>query len=169
MASDECVFYYYDAGYSCRLKREKEGRSAIDSDIVHKYCWGYRYSECPLYKSNDSTGSGCFLTSACVEAKGLPDDCHELMILRSFRDGYLKAQPCGACEIAEYYQIAPQIVDKIKSKANSTEIFEGIYQQLVAPCVALIEKNENAKAHELYRQFVNDLKKLYIAEAENGY
>ena len=32
MASDECSYYYYDNGYSCALKREKEGNSSIDQD-----------------------------------------------------------------------------------------------------------------------------------------
>ena len=79
--AEECIFYYYDNGYSCALKREKEGNSSIDSDIVHRYCWGYHYEECPRYKNrNSSSSTGCFLTSACVEAKGLPDDCRELTV-----------------------------------------------------------------------------------------
>ena len=41
--AEECRYYYYDNGYSCALKREKEGSSSIDSDIVHRYCWGYHY------------------------------------------------------------------------------------------------------------------------------
>ena len=48
--ADECFYYYYDSGYSCALKREKEGNSSIDSDIVHRYCWGYHYEDCPMYK-----------------------------------------------------------------------------------------------------------------------
>lgn len=54
--ADECRYYYYDSGYSCMLKREKEGSSSIDSDTVHRYCWGYHYEECPRYKAGTSSG-----------------------------------------------------------------------------------------------------------------
>lgn len=33
---------------------------------------------------------------------GLPDDCHELTVLRAFRDGYMSAIPGGADDIKEY-------------------------------------------------------------------
>ena len=110
--AEECEYYYYDSGYSCRLKREKEGNSSIDSDTVYKYCWGYHYENCPRYKARSS--GGCFLTSACVEAKGLTDNCRELMVLRTFRDTYLKNRECGCLDICEYYHVAPTIVEKIK-------------------------------------------------------
>ena len=101
--SEECRFYYYDNGYCCALKREKEGDSSVDSDTVHSYCWGYHYEDCPRYRNRDSSSGPCFLTSACVEAKGLADDCHELSVLRNFRENYLRTVPEGRREIAEYY------------------------------------------------------------------
>lgn len=155
--SDECRYYYYDCGYCCALKREKEGSSSIDSDTVHRYCWGYHYEECPRYKSGSSSSGSCFLTSACVEAKGLPDDCHELTVLRNFRDGYLSSLPTGKEEIAEYYLVAPAIVEAIKQRDNAMAIFDGIYEQLVLPCVRHIEAGENEQAHTLYRNAVKEL------------
>jgi len=50
--AEECVFYYYDNGYCCAVKREKEGDSSINSDIVYKYCWGYNCERCPRYQAN---------------------------------------------------------------------------------------------------------------------
>ena len=158
MASDECAYYYYDSGYSCALKRDKEGSSSIDSDTVHKYCWGYHYSDCPRYKDRDSSG-GCFLTSACTEARGLPDDCYELTMLRAFRDGYLKSLPQGQADICQYYHTAPAIVAKIRALPNSKEIFDRIYTELVLPCVELIENGKNEDTYEKYRDYVIMLEK----------
>ena len=90
-----CPFYWYNHHYACR----KSGKD-VNEDTYDKYCRNYDYDDCPIYKGNDS--GGCFLTSACTEARGLPDDCHELTVLRSFRDGYLRSQPEGEAEIAEY-------------------------------------------------------------------
>ena len=159
--AEECRYYYYDHGYSCVLKREKEGYSSIDSDTVHRYCWGYHYEECPRYKAEHSSG-GCFLTSACVEAKGLPDDCYELSTLRTFRDGFMRNSPTGASDICEYYHIAPLIVEKIKRLPNALEVFEEIYNELVIPCVKLIEADKNEEAYISYRNYTKMLQKKYI-------
>lgn len=163
MASDECEFYYYDNGYSCALKREKEGRSSIDEDTVKKYCWNYHYSDCPRYKDRSSSSIGCFLTSACTEARGLPDDCEELTTLRAFRDGYMKSFPQGQVDICQYYHIAPVIVDKIHALPNANEIWERIYNELVRPCVDLIRRGDNELAYAKYRNYVRQLQKQYFA------
>ena len=141
--ADECRYYYYDSGYSCMLKREKEGSSSIDSDTVHRYCWGYHYEECPRYKAGTSSG-GCFLTSACTEAKGLADDCYELTMLRAFRDEYLVKQKSG------------------KAEGNRAEIWEKVYRELVLPCIKLIESSDRAGAHALYRRYVLALEERYL-------
>ena len=150
-----CPFYWYNHHYACR----KTGQD-VNEDTYYKYCRNYDYDDCPIYKGNDS--GGCFLTSACTEARGLPDDCHELTVLRAFRDGYLRSQPECEAEIAEYYAVAPKIVDAIRSKADAVEAFDAIYRELVEPCVAMIERGENVEAHALYRSYVLRLKKHYI-------
>lgn len=161
MASDECSYYYYDNGYCCALKKEKEGYSSIDHDTVKKYCWGYHYLDCPRYKDRDSSG-GCFLTSACTEARGLPDDCEELTTLRAFRDGYMKSLPHGQADICEYYHIAPAIVDKIQSLPNAKEIFDSIYTELVLPCVELIHAGKNEEAYTKYYNYAKCLQKEFL-------
>lgn len=156
--AEECMYYYYDCGYCCAVRREKEGRSSIDSDTVHKYCWGYHYRDCPRYVAAQSSGGGCYLTSACVEAKGMADDCYELQTLRAFRDGYLRKVECGEKEIAEYYMTAPLIVENIKKCDNNISVFEKIYAELVVPCVELIEQGNNEAAHKLYKDYTMKLK-----------
>ena len=159
--TDECGYYYYDNGYSCALKREKENNSSIDHDTVKKYCWGYHYEDCPRYKDRNSS-SGCFLTSACTEARGLPDNCEELTTLRAFRDGYMKSLPNGQADICEYYHIAPAIVDKIRALPNAREIFDSIYTELVLPCVDLIRAEKNEEAYTKYRDYVKLLQEQYL-------
>lgn len=166
--AEECAYYYYESGYCCELKRRKEGIASIDSDTVHRYCWGYQYENCPRYKRRIVSSGPCFLTSACVESKGLPDDCYELSILRAFRDGYMKSLPSGAEDIKEYYSCAPAIVAGIKSRHNSQEIFAQIYQELVAPCVELIEAGRNYEAYNKYKCYTRELQKTYTTAADCG-
>ena len=58
---------------------------------------------------NDNDSGGCFLTTACTEAKGLPDNCRELETLRHFRDNYMMNVPEGKADIAHYYKTAPSV------------------------------------------------------------
>lgn len=155
-----CPYYHWDHGYACR----KTGKNVSD-DVYNKYCrYGiYDYQDCPVYKhNNDGGGASCFLTSACVEAKGLPDDCYELTTLRRFRDEYLAHAECGQCTIARYYEVAPKIVEKIKAGEDAMSVFERIYTELVLPCVALIEKGENEACRARYQAYVEMLEKEYL-------
>ncbi len=159
--SGECMYYRWNAGYYCDLKYNKQGKGDITSYETNHYCWYGRYDNCPLYKNRNGSG-GCFLTSACVDAMGLPDDCHELTVLRAFRDGYLSAQPEGKAEICEYYHIAPQIVEAINAKEDAVAVFTRIYHELVLPCVELIEQGKHQEAHSAYKSAVITLKSSYI-------
>lgn len=149
-----CPYYWYDNHYACR-KSNKD----VNEDTYYKYCRNYDYDDCPIYKGNET--SSCFLTSACVEAKGLSDDCHELTVLRAFRDGYMRSTETGAADICAYYLTAPAIVEKIKQLPNAPEVFENIYTELVLPCVALIEAGKNEDAYMKYRNYVKKLQIRY--------
>ena len=116
-------------------------------------------------KSGSGSGSGtegCYLTSACVAARGLPDHCEELQTLRSFRDGYLTEQPGGREEIAQYYATAPKIVETINQLPNAMDIWNRIYEELVKPCVQMIHANQYPQAHQLYKSYASNLSLLYL-------
>ena len=155
-----CPFYHWDHGYACI----KTGKN-VNEDIYYKYCRGYDYSDCPIYKGTEessSSGSGCYLTTACTKAMGLSDDCYELETLRRYRDTYLKSAPGGQCDICEYYEIAPQIVRKINEKPNSLTIWQRVYEELIVPCVKLIETGKNEEAREQYTSYTKSLKMTYL-------
>lgn len=112
--------------------------------------------------SRGNSNGGCYLTTACVVAKGLPDQCSELQTLRAFRDGYLAKQPGGLMEIEQYYQLAPGIVTAINQRADSMAVWSRVYDELVAPCVKLIHAGQNEAAHELYREYAIKLGTEYV-------
>ena len=159
-----CSYYTFRQGdYYCYKKQDY-----VNEDCYKRYCRGYYYDECPIYRGTDSSSSGgCFLTSACIGAKGLPDDCEELRILRKFRDGWLSEQHGGKELISEYYTIAPQIVDSINAQENHIQIHEEIYQKLVVPCVDLIHAGDYDAALNLYKKTTQQLAQKYIIQEEN--
>jgi len=112
--------------------------------------------------NNSSSNSGCYLTTACVMSKGLPDNCEELETLRSFRDTYLKGIPEGLTDIKEYYEIAPKIVEAINKFPDAAKLWENVYKELILPCVSLIKKGDNKQTYSMYKQYTNMLKDKYL-------
>lgn len=158
-----CPYYKFESSlfggdYYC-IKQEK----AVSSDIYYKYCRSYDYDDCPVYK-HESSSSGCFLTSACTAARGLPDDCQELQTLRSFRDDWLKKTDEGIELVTRYYEIAPKIVAAIDAKPDCLEIYDRIYCEMVAPCVELIGQGKYQEALGLYRDRTLVLEKNLIGK-----
>lgn len=122
------------------------------------------YHDCPLYRNatGNSNSGGCYLTSACMNAKGekFSDDCYELELLRNFRDTYVKEN--YPQDIDKYYEIAPQIVKKVENLEDSVDVFEKMYQELVVPCCALIEENKFYEAYTKYKNYSLELAKTYL-------
>ena len=112
--------------------------------------------------SKDNDNGGCYLTTACVAARGLPDTCTELQTLRAFRDGILTRRPGGQQEIARYYQIAPGIVAAINHREDAAKIWNRVYDELVEPCVRMIHKGQDEEAYRLYRAYTLSLSSEFL-------
>ena len=108
-------------------------------------------------KAKSSASGPCFITTACVEAAGLPDNCTELETMRYFRDGYLAKSDEGKRMIEEYYEIAPRIVEKIKREENSDEVFSGIFND-IRKTVSLIKIGDLETATVQYNAMMLRLK-----------
>jgi hypothetical protein len=121
-------------------------------------------STCSDFEPNDGSSSsgGCYITTAVCESLKKPDDCYELNIFRNFRDSWLKKQPDGETLILDYYKIAPNIVAKINQLANSTEIYNLIWQKYLKPCLQFIEIGDNQSCKNLYMKMVKILKTTYL-------
>lgn len=105
----------------------------------------------------------CFITTACIRAKGLPDDCSELMAFRNLRDDYVKSLPNGESLISEYNTIAPALITAINDEANSREIYLQLYEDLVVRTSKLILSRRREEAFELCFNILTNLKKRYMS------
>lgn len=140
-----CSYYIFKQGdYYCAKKQDY-----VNSDVYEKYCKRYDYTYCPIYKIEDT--SRCYLTSACVYSKALKSDCYELETLRIYRDKWLKNAIGGEKIISEYYKIAPKIVSIINECESRENIYEEIYENMVLPCVRLIEQKRYVDVIDIYK------------------
>jgi hypothetical protein len=95
--------------------------------------------------------SGCFLTTAACQHKGLPDDCRELEVLREFRDTHLLATVEGQELVQRYYAVAPAIAAGL-----THEQAEKVWR-VVQVCVNLVDAGEHGDALRLYQEMVHAL------------
>ena len=121
-----------------------------------------------VYNGKKIAKKKCFLTTACTQARGLPDDCFELTTLRAFRDDYLLRLPGGPAVVQAYYDLAPRILEGIESSTDADARLEQLYDELVAPCVGLIVSGKEQAAVELYAEKVRALEREYLGEGSSG-
>ncbi len=106
--------------------------------------------------------SFCYLTTACMKvmADEFRDDCYELESLRKFRDEYVKVKHPE--DVKAYYKYAPVIVERINQRADSDDIYNKMYSEMILPCVRLLEKKEYFKVYDLYKSYSLMLQKKYV-------
>ncbi|MEO1126844.1 MAG: DUF4157 domain-containing protein, partial [Cyanobacteria bacterium J06639_16] len=149
--------------YTYRNVTSKLGnRYTLDLDTAKGAAEEDKQEMLKLYDPNaKKKKGGCFITTACVKAKGLADDCEELTILRQFRDNYMYSISNGSDMISEYYKIAPEIVDRISKLPDGKRIFVELYDQVVKS-VNLVKAGKNEAAMQNYISIVRDLKNRYL-------
>ena len=96
--------------------------------------------------------SGCFITTAVCEFRGLPDDCLELRTLRAFRDQYLLSSAAGRGLVAQYYAIAPAIAERLTEPADLERVWLSIQS-----CMTAIESKRFEDASLEYQTVVRAL------------
>lgn len=99
-------------------------------------------------------GGGCFLTTATVQAMGLPDDCEELTLARMIRDTQMTSAKDQAA-VQMYYKVAPLIVQR------NTE-WTSFYTDVLIPITALVKAGRHAEAIKLYKYATVNLMNEYV-------
>ncbi|MGZ3459307.1 MAG: eCIS core domain-containing protein [Archangium sp.] len=176
-AEDMAVSNMADASAQARAEKEalvakhasalqnldKMGKDESEDIIHRKNSWQSSSSQ----QSGSKEDSSCYLTTACVVARGLPDDCEELSTLRHFRDSYLRELPEGPSLIEEYYRVAPAIVQAIRRQADADTLYAHIYS-VVTGCVGHIQARQHEQALDAYRRMVLDLKARFLDQPGAG-
>ena len=149
---EDCIFSYSkDFGLYCSFLENSSGgdlRVKREGSCNH-------FSERPNSSNSgyNSGSSGCFLTSACVDYFGKPDDCYELTTLRKFRDNYLAKTEEGKKIISQYYKVAPAIIEKINNSDSKDKFYLYIYDE-IKKCISHIENDKNESALTVYMKMV---------------
>lgn len=152
---------YYRTG-SCGLPIDKD-KSEYYLVLAHRYHHPYGEKELQKLRKGDTSPNGsCYITTAVCDSFGKSDDCYELTMFRNFRDNWLIKQSDGKTLIEEYYNTAPDIVNKINSLDNKNEIYMNIWNEYLSNCLNYLENKQYNECKELYCKMVVNLKRQYI-------
>lgn len=112
----------------------------------------------------------CFITEACVRARGLSEDCYELSLLRLFRREYVEKLPEGEEVLAEYALKAPKIVAAIDalSPEGAYPVWEHLFRNGVRRSVALITNGLWDEAYAVYREMCRELEARFLLGLGRG-
>ena len=139
-----------------------------DSQEYKGYCDGERDRGRYGWKSADDCGtgetksdSGCFITTACMRACNLPDDCQVLTDLRAFRDTYVRSRMDGGSLLDEYYAVAPAIVAAVNQSDGCETEWRRIFNE-IGDAVSHIRANDLPGALSSYRRLFERLKAAYL-------
>lgn len=155
------------------LKKRSKQKQSGQMMKTHNDCYNdghsdYGHTDYANYGDNYSdsdrsthTDSGCFITTATLNAKGcLDDNCYELTLARLFRDNYVKDNHPEL--LVEYRKIAPDIVASINKQDNKLQIYNRIWDQFLLKCLSCIENNDFKTATKIYKDMVLELKETYL-------
>jgi hypothetical protein len=114
------------------------------------------------YEEKDDKKGGCFLTTACVEHRGLADNCRELERLREFRDTYVRFIDGGPSLLQEYYLQAPLILSKLRASESRDAELAMVYDS-IKMAVHFIDAGRTEEALQCYVKMYAALKQKYQA------
>lgn len=150
------------------LPRTSHGRKSPgrDGNLYTRKSKVQKYDFWGNHKGAARPSSWCFITSACLEARGLAGDCEELTLVRALRDDYVRALPEGPELIAEYYRNAPGIVRAMEALPEKERLatYSWVWREGIEPAVALIREGSNAEALSLYRALCVELGDRLVPE-----
>ena len=104
--------------------------------------------------------ASCYLTTACVQYKGLDDNCAELTAMRLLREHYIDDLEYRNL-ISEYYQLASQIIEAINAEDDPSLVYEQIYQS-VKVCESAVNNSDWQTARDEYLEMYYELAETYI-------
>lgn len=149
---DDCG-YYFEKDNHCNDAYEEAGDLGFSSVSLDE----------DDEDENTNQGAGCFITTAATDFNGLPDDCHQLNVLRQFRDNVLLKNEKTRGMVHQYYNNAPSVVRALNAlpEKEKAEEYNTIFGK-IEKIVALIEKKNYDLATRQYSEMYIDLYSRFL-------
>ncbi len=147
---------------------EKIQYDSTNADYIKGFCTWYRCFYYPddhcesHYRSKNSSGSGCYITTMVCDVLGYNDHCSTLETLRDFRSSVLQRDEQYKDLLYEYDTVGPEISNNLKKEEVSFVL--KLYDNFLVPIVSCIRNNKNEEAISKYVTMTKSLEECYGIE-----
>ncbi len=147
-----------------------ELRNPLVRQLIEKYneysqqgisCDRMRSHNKGSHSNHSKGGGGCYITSACLDAMGLPRDSLELIAMKVLTKEHILKSFQGKRDYLSYGRKGPAIVQAIESRNDSHGIWKQVYEKL-KDITATILSNDYEKGHGQYKDLVLGLEEAYV-------
>ena len=152
---------FQEAG-SNQLYDDKHNSSLVKGYCTWYHCYYYPDDKCDSHYKEKPRNSDCFITTVVCTRLGLDDDCHELQVLRDFRNRVLQRDEKYKGLLFEYDTIGPKIAAQLVPEDE--EVIQKIQKSYLLPIVGMIEAGKNDEAIQKYQFLTRMLQHHYGIE-----
>ena len=156
-----CDFYEFKSGLFCGDYYCKIKDGAVSSDTYYRYCRDYSYRDCPIYKHERNSSSGCFITTIACQILEKQDNDEILNNFRNFRNNILQPNQKYHNILKEYDVIGAMVANCIANDKDKEEMASGLYEHMLLPINDKISKKKYDEAVALYFLVTLRLVKYY--------
>ena len=147
--------YVYADEKECRYFCRAYGRSSRVAESARKHS-----------QEKQSSGGGCYITTALCKILGMEDNNDYLKELRKFRDDYLQKCDEGMEILKQYDTVGPQICECLSKDNGRFNISYILFNNYITPTVNFLKNKEHTEAIKTYTEMTTKLMKFYNIEID---
>ncbi|MDP2924881.1 MAG: hypothetical protein Q8N99_00755 [Nanoarchaeota archaeon] len=114
-----------------------------------------------------SSGGGgdscCYVTTACLDAIGLPRDSLEFRAMKILTKEHILKSFSGKRDYVLYQKKGPAIVQAIESREDAQNIWRSVYEKLRNVAASILSKNYG-KGHQQYKELILGLEEQFVRD-----
>ncbi len=107
--------------------------------------------------------SCCYVTSACLDDLGLSRDCDEMRAMKDLTKNHILKSFSGIRDYVRYGRRAPAVVEAIRSRTDSREVWQGVYGSLKEVTSKIVSGAYEA-GYQAYKDLVLNLENRFIGK-----
>lgn len=146
---------------NCKLKENEEHKKSMES-FKSKYSGlNLLSSDSEDESENKKNESCCYITSACLDDLAIPRTSPEMRAMKTLTKNHILKSFGGIKDYVRYGMIAPPIVESIRAREDSKEIWQRVYACL-GDVVQAVSSGNYEQGYQKYKDLVLGLESKFV-------
>jgi hypothetical protein len=118
---------------------------------------------CPTCGKPMEDDNCCYIVSACLDDLGIPRNSQEMQAMKQLTKEHILNSFSGKRDYVSYGRIGPKIVDSIRSREDSKQVWGNIYKKLT-DVASVVFEGKYEEGHQQYKSLVLGLEKKFVTD-----